>query len=52
MQGASIRGDQQGPKVKAPMAFEGQEDLDVELEDVIPRNGGESGNGHIDARRR
>ncbi len=52
VQDASVRGDQQGPEVKASMAFEGQEDLDVELEDVVPGDGGERGNGHVDARRR
>ena len=47
MQDTAVAGYDQGPEVQASMSFEGHEDLDVQLEDVEPGDGGEGGNGHV-----
>lgn len=51
VQGGPIRRDEERPKVKAAMSLEGEEDLDVELDDIIPGDGSKGGNGHVNARR-
>ena len=47
VQDAAIAGDDEGPKVETSMPLESQEDLDVQLDDIVPCHGREGGNGHV-----
>ena len=46
VQNAAITGDDEGPKVETSMPLECKEDLDVQLDDIVPCHGREGGNGH------
>ena len=46
------RRNQKGPEVEASMSFEGQEDLQIQLNHIEPGDGGEGGDGHVGGRAR
>lgn len=46
VQHASVARYEQRPEVQAPMPFEGEEDLDVQFHDIVPRDCCERRYGH------
>ena len=47
VQHTAIAGDDERPKVQAPVSLERHEDLNVQLEDIIPRHRCEGSDGHV-----
>ena len=47
MQHATIAGDQEGPEIETAMALEGEKNLDIEFDNIVPRHGREGANGHV-----
>ena len=49
MQHAAITRYEKGPEVETSVSFEGEEDLNIEFEDVVPCDSSEGSYGHINA---